>query len=394
MIERIPIEQAIAKYLPLGESILSWMNAHPEVSGQEKQTSAFLVHLLRTHGLQVTSPIKRIRYSFLAKFQQNEHSTKPRIAILCEYDAMEQLGHSCGHSASCAASIVSALALQEAFPDLPFQIELIGTPNEEIAGGKIALLTKGIFDCYAFAALTQMGPQDQPCFQTLAASDLIVHYYGQAAHASVNPWEGINALNGVQLFFHALDMLRPHLAPGSQVNGIIRDGGQIPNVIPDQASAYLYLRAQHYHQILQLRQRIENCVRGAATATETKSSTEQLNPTYAEVFCSKSATELVTQIMHSLSCNPQSPQIISGSSDVGNISLSIPVFYPMISIGEPAPLYSAEFAQHINGEPGKRGMKNGVSVLAHLIVYLAEHPMVWQTIAQEHAQYRAQIEML
>lgn len=392
MEERMSIEQAVAAYLPLGQRILDWMNAHPEVSGEEKQTVSFLVHLLKEQGLQVTSPIKRIKYSFLAKFPENEHSHKPRVAILCEYDAVAQLGHSCGHSASCAASIVCALALQAAFSDLPFQIELIGTPNEEIAGGKIALLTKGVFDCYEFAALTQMGSQDQPCFQTLAASDLIVHFYGKSAHTSVNPWEGINALNGVQLFFHAVDMLRPHLEPGSQVNGIIRDGGQIPNVIPNQASAYVYLRAQRYHQILHLRQRIENCVRGAAIATENRFSTEQANPTYAEVFCGETANEMICRIMEEIGLTPQLPTVVSGSSDVGNISLAIPVFYPMISIGQDAPLYSAEFAQHIQGAPGQLGMKNGALVLTKMISYVAEHPDVLERIREEHTQYRNQSE--
>ena len=154
MKERRSIDQAIADYLPLGYQILDWMNEHPEPSGNEKKTVAFLVKTLKENGYQVTSPIKRIKHSFWARRATDQNQNKPKVAILCEYDAIEEQGHSLGHSASCAASIVCALALEAAYEDFPFQVELIGTPNEEVGGAKIAMLAKGMFDSYAFAILT------------------------------------------------------------------------------------------------------------------------------------------------------------------------------------------------------------------------------------------------
>ncbi len=387
-----PLNQTIEKFLPLAQKILDWMNQNPEISGQEKKTSAFLVKLLREQGYKVTSPIKRVKYSFLAKRPEDLNSKKPKVAILCEYDAVEHLGQSCGHSASCAASILCALALENSYEDFPFQLELIGTPNEEVAGGKIALLAKGVFDSYDFAILTQMSPTNKPCFQTVASSDLILHFYGKTAHASVNPWEGVNALNGVQLFFHAIDMLRPHLEPGNQVNGIIQDGGLIPNVIPQQSSAYVYLRANRYEQILQLKKRIETCAKGAAIATENKYDTAQLNPTYAEVFNGRTSSHLVCQVMEELHMECDTLEPIIGSSDVGNVNLTIPVFYPMISIGENVPLYSKEFSECLKGIPGQTGMKNGAMVMSKIIEHLAFHPEKLEQIKKEHTAYRNQSE--
>jgi len=385
--ERKSINQAIMEYLPLGYQILDWMNEHPESSGNEKKTVAFLVKTLKENGYTVTSPVKRIKHSFWARKAEDQKKGKPKVAILCEYDAIEDQGHSLGHSASCAASIVCALALEAAYEDFPFQIDIIGTPNEEVGGAKIAMLTKGMFDSYIFAILTQMGPYNYPCFKTVAASDLYVHYYGKSAHASINPWEGINALNGVQLFFHALDMLRPQLELGCQVNGIITEGGKIPNEIPKQASAYIYLRANRYQQILKLKERVENCAKGCAIATENQYTNEQLNPTYAEIVPNPVIEQLVFKSMTELGITPNQQQILTYSTDVGNVSLAIPVFCPMISIGKEDALYSAEFAEDMKTEAGRLGMKNAVGVMVKIIIELAYHPQQLTKIRAEHDAY-------
>ena len=381
--------EVLEQYLPLGQQILDWMNAHPETSGHEKQTCTYLVNLLRKYGYEVSSPVKRIKYSFHAHKPERSGVAKPKIAVLCEYDAMDTEGHSCGHSASCAAGIICALALEDAFKEFPFQLDLIGTPNEEINGCKIAMMEKGVFSGYECAILTQMSSVNYPCFQTLASSDLVIHFYGKAAHASVNPWEGVNALNGVQLFFHATDLLRPYLLPGSHVSGIVQDGGTIPNVIPDKASAYVYLRANRYEQLLSLKERIENCARGAALATENKYTTEQMNPTYAEVFCGSTTFHLISTVMKELQL-PVADQItVSGSSDVGNLNLEIPVLYPLIATGGQAPLYSPEFAREIAGDPGYTGMKHGAQVMGNLLLRLAEDPDLLCQIKEEHQKYRS-----
>ena len=384
---REKFEEALKEMIPLGKEILDWMNAQPEASGHEKQTCAYLVKKLSEPGYKVTSPVKRIKYSFLAK-RKNSFEKKPKISILCEYDAVEGVGHSCGHSASCAASIICALALEAAYEDFPFDIDLIGTPNEEIAGAKISMLEKGLFSSYEFAILSQMSPVNSTCFHTLAASDLNVHFFGKTAHASANPWEGINALNGVQLFFHAIDLIRPYLEPGSQISGIIKDGGIMPNLIPDKASAYVYLRANRYEQILRLKERVENCAKGSAIASENQFTTEQLNPTYAEIFCGPTTEKILGNIMDQLNLSRQETSNISGSSDVGNVNLEIPVLYPMISIGKDVPLYSKEFAECMRESFGENGMKTGALVMGKAIIHLAMHPDELQAIKEEHDSYR------
>lgn len=250
------------------------------------------------------------------------------------------------------------------------------------------MLEKGLFSSYEFAILSQMSPVNSTCFHTLAASDLNVHFFGKTAHASANPWEGINALNGVQLFFHAIDLIRPYLEPGSQISGIIKDGGIMPNLIPDKASAYVYLRANRYEQILRLKERVENCAKGSAIASENQFTTEQLNPTYAEIFCGPTTEKILGNIMDQLNLSRQETSNISGSSDVGNVNLEIPVLYPMISIGKDVPLYSKEFAECMRESFGENGMKTGALVMGKAIIHLAMHPEELQAIKEEHDSYR------
>ena len=135
-----------------------------------------------------------------------------------------------------------------------------------------------------------MNNVNQPSFKNLASSDLVINYYGKAAHASVEPWKGANALNGLQLFFHATDMLRQVLEPDDQIQGVILEGGVIPNQIPAKAVGYIYLRAATIEKLKHLQNRVINCARGAAIATETTYDTAQMTPTYAELFLGKKPT--------------------------------------------------------------------------------------------------------
>ena len=145
-LEETRFDEILNKYKPLGQRILDWMNENPEVSGNEKKTSEFLINILKEQGYKIVSPRARMKYSFYATKEEKSELNLPKVAIICEYDAMEDIGHGCGHSASCAASIICALAMEETYKDFPFQIDLIGTPDEEIGGGKIKMMEHGAFD--------------------------------------------------------------------------------------------------------------------------------------------------------------------------------------------------------------------------------------------------------
>lgn len=310
--------------------------------------------------------------------------------MLCEYDSIEGIGQACGHSLSCAASIICVNALNELFEDLPFQLDLIGTPGEEIHGGKISLLQKGVFNEYECAVIAHMNNVNQPSFKNLASSDLVINYYGKMAHASVEPWRGANALNGLQLFFHATDMLRQTLEPDDQIQGVILEGGMIPNQIPAKATGYIYLRAATIEKLKHLQSRIINCARGTAIATETTYDTAQITPTYAELFLGETAHDMICDIMSEENMEWEEQQKPAGSSDIGNVDQVILVFHPMISLGDrEAALYSKEFGELVRTENGRAAMEQGARLIIRIIERLSDDPKLLERIQKEHEEYRS-----
>ena len=388
-IKSITVKEDLKKYYEEGWQIATWLNDHPEVSGQEKESSRYLIDMLKKRDYRVESPCQGVKYSFRAVSKRKGRKKKPKIAVLCEYDSIEGLGQACGHSLSCAASIICANALNELREDLPFQLDLIGTPGEEVHGGKISLLQKGVFNEYECAVIAHMNNVNQPSFKNLASSDLVINYYGKAAHASVEPWKGANALNGLQLFFHATDMLRQVLEPDDQIQGVILEGGVIPNQIPAKATGYIYLRAATIEKLKHLQSRVINCAKGAAIATETNYDTAQMTPTYVELFLGDTAHDMICDIMSEEKMEWEEQQKPAGSSDIGNVDQVIPVFHPMISLGHrEIALYSKEFGELVKSESGRLAMEQGARVIIRIIERLAEEPELFDRIRREHEEYR------
>ena len=166
-IKGVTAKENLKKYYEEGWQIATWLNDHPEISGQEKESSRYLIELLKKRGYRVESPCQGVKYSFRAVKKGKGRKRKPKIAVLCEYDSIEGLGQACGHSLSCAASIICANVLNELWEDLPFQVDLIGTPGEEVHGGKISLLQKGVFNEYECAVIAHMNNVNQPSFKIL-----------------------------------------------------------------------------------------------------------------------------------------------------------------------------------------------------------------------------------
>lgn len=371
----------LENYFNIGLNVIDYLNNNPEVSGNEKKTCKFFEKLLIEYGFNVTTPYKGVKYSF--KASKNDNSKKYKIAILCEYDATEDIGHACGHSASAGASIMCALAL--ANEDLPFSIDIIGTPNEEVLGGKISLLEKSAFNEYDLAIMAHMNSENQPYFNTVASCDLLVSFYGRSAHTSTNPSYGINALNGVKLMFSALDMMSSSLENGQKVEGIITDGGKIPNLIPKKASAYIYLRANDLDSLEKLKERVTECIIGVAKATETTHITTQNCPEYANFLITDANKALVYNVMDNLNMPYVENPLQAGSSDIGNLSFKIPVIHPMIKICDNSPaLYTEEFAEKIESEDGYFGMVNGANVIFDIILELANDLSKLEEIISQH----------
>ncbi|MFW6286817.1 MAG: M20/M25/M40 family metallo-hydrolase, partial [Candidatus Sumerlaeota bacterium] len=206
------------------------IHATPELRFEEKRAASLQAELLRNAGFDVESPYGGFDTAFRARFGKG----KPVLAYTSEYDALPDIGHACGHhliaASSIGAAIVVARQIEEQGAD--GQVWIIGTPGEEMGGGKVLMLENGAFE--DADAVLQAHPAD--CDATDPGMNGVIRYdvafRGLEAHAAAAPEEGRNALDGVLLFFQGINAWRQHLPDSSRVHGIVTDGGAAPNIVP------------------------------------------------------------------------------------------------------------------------------------------------------------------
>lgn len=337
---------------------------HPEISGEEYETSRAIVELLRRHGCQVEYPFAGRDTAFRGVFGDNRRQHK--AAILTEYDALPDIGHACGHCLSGAISILAALALRELQDDLDTDFHIVGTPSEETDGAKCGMVDEGVFAGYDMAVMLHLYNANllAPRLQGLAS--YVYRFHGKAAHASAAPWEGANAFNAAQLMFHAVDMLRQHAKPDAQFHGIIRHGGEAPNVVPEEVTAEFYIRALDKYYLQELVQKVDDCARGAALATQTAWDKYPTAAVYDNLKPNPAGTAALEEVYAELGIpiNGDSDKIF-GSSDIGNVSFVCPAFHPCLQIVPPEiAIHTREFAAAMKTERARRALAEGAKIIA------------------------------
>ena len=358
-------EQALTEYGPRCRELASWMGEHPEISRQEKETSARIVSLLREAGFSVETDLADLPYAFRAVKLPEGKRLSHKMAILTEYDALPGLGHACGHNLSCAVSLLAGLALSSLQEDLDTEIHVVGTPREEVIEGKVMLEKAGVWNGYDFAMMVHMDADNMTSPIALATSQLSVVYHGKAAHASGAPWLGRNALNGARLTLDAIDMLRQHMKPGCQVHGALVEGGVVVNIIPERAKLNLQLRAYTYQDVLDLQERIVRCIEGAAMATETEAEITILHEPVKDLKFNAAADRMAAEAF--AECGLElSPRRVFASTDAGNVSYVCPALQPLLKVAPAGTgLHTAAFEQCARSEEGLDRIPDGARVLGY-----------------------------
>lgn len=339
---------------------------HPEVGGEEVTTSRTFMEALSQGGFLVEPETLGLKTAFLARWG----SGPVHIGLLAEMDALPEIGHGCGHNLHGTASIFAALAISQALPPCTVTITVFGTPSEETNGAKAAMAEAGLFDqqdlCLMFHCCSQVNFVD---YRSMAIDSLEFTFTGQPSHAAASPWEGRNALNGVTLLFHALDMLRQHVKPSVRMHGVITHGGSAPNVVPQEARAHWYFRSPTRTELNQLLERVLNCARGCAMATETQVCWRNNETSFDEMLPNLPAEEAMGKILSDLGLKVSPGPGPSGSSDVGNVSHRCPAIQPELAIwDQPAPLHTREFAQITKSPRAHETLITGAKALAAMAI--------------------------
>ncbi|MFC1485902.1 amidohydrolase, partial [Candidatus Latescibacterota bacterium] len=284
------IENRSSDYENLAQKI--WQLA--EVGYQEVESSSLLQSELARAGFSIEAGVAGIPTAFVASYGQG----RPVIGILAEYDALpgfsqdrvperkpiiqDGAGHACGHHLLGTASTAAAIAVREVLADfnLPGTIRLYGTPAEEGGSGKVYMARAGLFDNVDAVLHWHPGNKNKVRhISNKANKSAKFRFFGRAAHTG-SPHRGRSALDGVEAMNDMVNLLREHVPEETRFSYIITNGGTAPNVVPEFAEVYYYVRHPEISQLEQIWERVVATARGAALGTDTRMEYEVIHGNY------------------------------------------------------------------------------------------------------------------
>lgn len=351
-----------------------------ELSLAETRTSGALAAFLEERGFRVRRRVAGMDTAFRAEHVFGKGH--PNVAFLCEMDALPGLGHACGHNIIGVASACAAAAVA-AFGKGRFRsgrVIVLGTPAEETGYGKAKMIEEGLFRDVDAAMMVHPSSRRHVAKGYLALHRVRFTYLGKAAHAAAYPEHGINALDGVLLLFQGIGLLRQQLRDTVRIHGIVTEGGKAPNIIPERAQAYFYIRGENDEELLDAVRRVKAVAQGAAKATGCRLKTEEgpytlsamkINPVLAEVY--RRALKVLDLRESGAPTNRN-----RGSSDIGNVSQVVPTIQPNIPIsdGERVEIHTRPFAEATCAPAGIAGMMEGIRAMALTAADLLASPEI------------------
>ncbi len=258
---------------------------YSELAMLEYRSAEYLTGVLEIAGFEVERGAADMPTAFIATYG----SGAPIIGILAEYDALPGNGNSivparveredglpdgqgCGHNLFGAASVGAAIALKRTMEEheLSGTIRLYGTPAEETVVGKVYMAKAGVFDDLDAAIEwhpgLDIGTNNQP---GMAMNNFTVEFFGQSAHSAADPWNGRSALDAVEMLNYGVNMMREHVLPTTRIHYVMPSAGEAPNVVPDYAKVWYYVRAVNRDEVEEYYNWILKIAEGAALATRT-----------------------------------------------------------------------------------------------------------------------------
>jgi aminobenzoyl-glutamate utilization protein B len=408
-----------------------------ELGMQEFRSSAILIRSLEQAGFSVEKGVAGMPTCFVATWG----SGKPVIGILGEFDALPMLsqkalcpvqspvvkgapGHGCGHNMMGTAGVAAAIAIKEAMEgnNIRGTIKFFGSPAEETIISRPYMVRSGVFkdvdaviDNHASGELsTEYGVTGN------AVMSVIFSFRGKTAHAAAAPWSGRSALDAVELMNVSTNYLREHLFNTHRMHYIITEGGESPNVVPDKASVWYYLRETD-ERLEDLYKRVLDCARGAALASGTKLDTARVISAVHQKHANKRLAEAIHRNMEIIGMpvwsnkenefaraiqkevgseikgyntkvsplkEPPSVQTGGASTDVGEVSLISPtatINFPGIAPGVIGHHWSTVASGF--GSAAWKGLNTGAKVIAATALDLFTRPAVLDSIKAEFAEY-------
>jgi aminobenzoyl-glutamate utilization protein B len=423
----------IKKYGIISDAI--WNYA--ELGMQEFKSSALLIKTLEDEGFYVEKNVAGMPTCFVATWGNG----KPVIGILGEFDALPMLsqkalcpvqtplvdgapGHGCGHNMMGTAGIAAAIAVKKSMEqnNLTGTIKFFGSPAEETVISRPYMVKAGVFkdvdaviDNHASTDLTTSYGVNGS-----AVMSVVFSFKGKTAHAAAAPWAGRSALDGVELMNVASNYLREHLFYTYRLHYVITEGGEAPNVVPDKASVWYYIRNTD-ERLEEMYKRVLDCAKGAAIASGTSLDTVTVLTAIHQRHSNKGMAEAIQKNIELIGFpewtpeeqlfakslqkelgeketgyplkvkplnKPSDQQVGGGSSDVGEVTLIAPTATLNFPGGVPG-----EIGHHWTtvtcgyGSAAWKGLNTGAKVMAATALDLLTKPKLLDEIKNEFTAY-------
>ena len=388
-LEKTELKTAVIKEIDSQSGQLEQMSRQihdtPETALQENQAAKWLSGYLEGNGFSVERGICQLPTAFKGRFGKDG----PAVAMLAEYDALPKIGHGCGHNLIATAAIAAGVAISKVIGNLSGTIMVVGTPGEELAGGKAIMADRGAFDDVDAAMIVHPGGGNTVIINTLACQTLEVEFIGKAAHASAEPESGVNALEAMIQSYNAINSLRQHIKDKARIHGIITDGGEAANIVPAHTAASFFVRAEDDEYLEVVKERVIDCFTGASIATGAELKYKWDDVSYAAMNNNVTMARLFHKNMQELGHEmPLGDDTIWGAStDVGNVSRLMPTIQPLVSITEEDVLiHTREFAVIAGSEAGFKSIMIAAKAMAMTVVDLLADSEVLTRAREEFNQ--------
>ena len=332
--------------------ISEFMYHNPELGNKEFKSIEQLISLLEENNFKVEKEFLGLKTAFRAVYDSN----KPGLTVgyLCEYDALPEIGHGCGHNMIGTMSAGAGVILSKILDEVGGRIIVYGTPAEELDGSKHYILAGGFMDEVDLMFANHYGKDW--CSEVTGKAivwplhDKWVTFTGKPSHASATPHNGRSALDAVLLTCMGLEFLREHTLETDRIHYIISNGGTAANSVPDKATLNVELRANNSAELNDMMRRVDNVIKGAELMTDTKADYKWDSPWYCATpvpsfyrAASSFAPDLgLDESRFTFGNMPQA------SSDLGCVAYKIPtieITFPIVKDDEIVPVgHSNELA--------------------------------------------------
>lgn len=381
-------EKAVADYLGQIQEILWNLSDQiydlAEPGLQEVRSAALLEDFLEKQGFAVERGVGGLDTAFRAVYEQGQGG--PSFGLLAEYDALEGIGHGCGHHMQGPGVIGAALAVRHFYEgaEKPFKLVIYGTPAEETCGGKTIMMENGCFQDIDVALMMHGGPDTCVDVKSMASREYTVKFHGKKSHAAMAPEEGRSALDAAVLAFHGVECLREHVREDTRMHQTILDAGGPANVVPETAEAQFVIRSYDTDYLETLVPRLLDIFKGACLMTGTAYEVVHVDRFYGKIPCLSLNRLIMEEAEHFEAPQLAPPREKTGSTDFGIILYNMPGSCIRVAfVPRKTAAHTQEFLDAGKTAAAHNAVTFGAEILAGTCIRLLDEPGLLEEVQEE-----------